>query len=294
MITVLGKPLRGPTPLTRLVLLALLSAALMLLDHRGQHLQGIRARLAVLVYPVQVVAELPIRFYHGVVDIFRSEASLRAERDRLLAERELHLARLQQFESVEAENARLRSLLDSSARVSARAVAADLVEVSLEPFSRRLLIRRGEQDKVYLGQPVIDAHGIVGQVTRVASNLSTVTLITDPGHAVPVINQRSGVRTLVFGSGERDGLSIPYLNKLADIQEGDVLVSSGMGGTFPADYPVAVVTRVVNDPNEGFLIVNARPAAQLEYGKQVMLIWPGQAVAAGTTSPTVSAKGKKP
>src|SRR5690242_16192408 len=130
MITVLGKPLRGPSPLTRLVLLAGLSAALMFLDHRGQHLQGLRSKLSVLVYPVQIVAELPIRFYNGIADIFRSDASVRADRDRLLGEREQYLARLQQFEAVEAENARLRALLDSGARVGNRAVAADLVEVS--------------------------------------------------------------------------------------------------------------------------------------------------------------------
>lgn len=288
MITVFGKPLRGPTPLSRLVLLAMLSAALMWLDHQGQQVQRLRNQLTLLVRPFQIVAEIPGRLYGGVADIFRSDESVLAERDRLLAEHEQLMTRLQQLESLEAENARLRALLDSAARVSNRAVAADLVEAGTEPFSRQLLIRRGESHGVYQGQPVIDAHGVVGQVTRVGTYLSTVTLITDPGHAVPVINQRSGQRAFVFGSGDRDKLAVPYLNKLAEFEEGDLLVSSGLGGTFPPDYPVAYVTKVENDPHEGFLKVDARPAAQLDHGKQVMLIWPGSAPA------TPIAKGKRP
>jgi rod shape-determining protein MreC len=289
MITVFGKPLRGPTPLSRLVLLAGLSAALMWFDHQGQHLQQLRNRLTILVRPFQVVAEIPGRAYQGVANVFRSDETVLAEREQLLAERERLLTRLQQFESLEAENARLRALLDSAARVANRAVAADLVEAGTEPFSRRLLIRRGERHGVYQGQPVIDAHGVVGQITRVGTYLSTVTLITDPGHAVPVINQRSGLRAFVFGSGDQGHLNVPFLNKLSDIQEGDLLVSSGMGGTFPPDYPVAYVTKVEDDPNEGFLKIEARPAAQLDHGKQVMLIWPGSLPGAPQT-----AKGKRP
>ncbi|HEY8554706.1 MAG TPA: rod shape-determining protein MreC [Burkholderiales bacterium] len=274
MLTVFGKPLRGPTPLTRLVLLALLSAALMMLDHRTQQLERVRAALMVILYPVQLVASVPVGVYNVLIDVLTTDEAVQAENERLKAERQQLLARLQQFEALEAENERLRAMLGAGARVAVRAVVAELAGVSLEPFSRRLLIRRGSRDGVYVGQPVIDAYGVVGQVTHVAPHVSTVTLITDPSHAIPVIDNRSGLRAMVFGSGEQDTLNVPYLSGIADIKEGDLLVTSGMGGVYPAGYPVAVVTSVEDNPSEGFLIVRARPAAQLNHGKQVLLIWP--------------------
>ena len=185
------------------------------------------------------------------------------------------LARLQQFDSLEAENIRLRNMLGSAARVADRALAADLKEVSPEPFTRKVVVARGSRDGVYVGQPVIDAHGIMGQVTQVASHVSRVTLITDAGHAIPVLDNRSGLRTLVFGTGDPDSMRVPYLTASEDIKEGDLLVSSGMGGTFPPGYPVAQVLKIANDPNESFLDILVKPAAQLNHGKQVLLIWPG-------------------
>lgn len=294
MITVYGKSLRGPSALTRLVLLGALSAGLMMLDHRSNHLKDIRSGLMVITYPFQWVVSLPVVMYDNVADLFTSGNTLRAERDKLTTANEQLQVRLQQFEALEAENERLRAMLGSAKRVANRALAADLVNVSLEPFSRRLLIERGEHDGVYAGQPVIDAHGVVGQLTQVGPNVSAVTLITDPGHAVPVLNQRSGLRAMVFGSGDHDELNVPYLTPVADVKEGDVFVSSGLGGTFPADYPVAVVTHVENDPSEGFLRVSARPAAQLNHGKQVLLIWPGQTNTADAKAGTAKPAPKTP
>lgn len=272
MITAFGKSFRGPSPLTRFVLLALLSAALMIFDHRGQYLQRLRAALMVVVYPIQVAASVPVELYHGLVDAFTSDDELKERNARLETEREQLLARLQRFDAVERENERLRTMLSAASRVANRVLVADLMEVSLEPFSRRLLIRRGSRDGVYIGQPAIDAFGIVGQVTQVSPVVSTVTLITDPSHAIPVIDNRSGLRTVVFGTGDEDALSVPYLSGVADIKEGDLLVSSGMGGVFPSGYPVATVTKITNDPSESFLQIQARPAARLNHGKQIMLI----------------------
>lgn len=276
MITVFGKPLRGPSNLTRLVLLVTLSLLLMMLDHRGQHLAQIRATLRVLLYPVQVVAALPSSAYHGISELFASSRVLREENKNLHAERQVLLARLQQFDALEAENQRLRALLGSAKRVAERVLAADLLEVSLEPFTRRIIIARGTRDGLYVGQAVIDAHGIMGQITDVAAHMSTATLITDPGHAIPVLVNRTGLRAIVAGTGEQDRLKVPYLTATVDIREGDLLISSGMGGTFPAGYPVAEVVRIVNDPNEAFLEISARPAARLNHSKRVLLIWPGR------------------
>lgn len=275
MINVFGRPIGAPSHLTRLVLLSALSVALMMLDHRGHHLEKIRAGLNTLAYPIQLVAATPAYVVGGMADFFTTRRTLRVDNEKLLAERQALLARLQQFEALEQENQRLRQMLVSAAMVADKAIAAELVEVSAEPFTRKVVVAKGAKDGVYVGQSVIDAHGIMGQVTQVAGNVSRVTFITDAGHAIPVLNNRSGLRALVFGTGNPDTVKVPYLTANADIQEGDLLVSSGMGGTFPPGYPVARVTKIVNDPNEAFLSITAKPAAQLNHGKQVLLIWRG-------------------
>ena len=275
MINVFGRSIGAPSSLTRLILLSALSVALMILDHRGHHLEKIRAGLNVLAYPILLIAAAPAYVGGGIADFFTTRGTLRQDNEKLLAERRALNAKVQQFDALEEENARLRRMLGSAAQVADKAIAAELIEVSSEPFTRKIVVAKGSRDGVYVGQSVIDAHGIMGQVTQVASQVSRVTLITDAGHAIPVLDNRSGLRMLVFGTGDPDTLKIPYLTSASDIKEGDLLVSSGMGGTFPPGYPVAQVSRIVNDPNEAFLAIAAKPAAQLNHGKQVMLIWRG-------------------
>lgn len=275
MTDVFGRVDRSPSSLTRLVILVLLSIVLMVLDHQGQHLPRIRATLSVIVYPIQFAAALPVRASTWITDLWVNEKALREHNEQLRAERGGDLARLQKFEALEAENRRLRDLLESAARVADHAVVAELMEVSLEPFTRKIVVAKGSREGVYLGQPVIDSHGIMGQITDLGIFSSKATLITDPGHAIPVLVNRNGLRTVVFGTGASDRVRIPYLTASADIAEGDLLVSSGMGGHFPPGYPVAQVTRIEKDPNEAFLKINAKPMARLNYGKEVLLIWPG-------------------
>lgn len=274
--------IRPPSNLTRLLLLILLSAALMTLDHRGQHLAQIRSALMVATYPIQLVAAVPARVVDGVRTLIRGREDLAQTVDSLKAERLQMSSRLQTLESLEAENERLRLLLGASRRAAERVLAAELLEVSSAPFSRRIMLGRGKQDGVYVRQPVIDAFGIIGQVTQVAPHISRATLITDPSHAIPVLVSRNGLRAIAFGTGEADNLAIRYLTPGADIREGDLLVTSGMGGTFPPRYPVARVEKITTDPNEAFIKVNAKPAAQLNASKQVLLIWYKPAAEAGT------------
>jgi rod shape-determining protein MreC len=262
----------------------------MVLDHRGGHLEKIRSALAVLATPVHMLAAVPTRLGGAVWDFFTSAHALREEIGTLTSERELLHARLQQFEALEAENDRLRKLLGSAQRVATRALAADLIEVSAEPFTRKIILARGSRDGVYVGQPVIDAHGVMGQVTQVAADVARVTLITDPGHAIPVQVNRNGLRALVFGTGASDTLDVPYLTANADIRQGDLLVSSGLGGNFPAGYPVAQVVSIVNDPNESFLEITAKAIAQLNHSRRALLIWPG--TAATSAVPPTKAAGK--
>lgn len=274
MLHVSGRQIRLPSNLTRFVLLALLSAALMLLDARGHHLQKIRAGLTVLFAPIQIVAAIPVRVGGWLWDFTRADSTRRQEAERLRAEQPILLARLQKYEALEAENAHLHQLLGTGALVADKAVAAELLEVASEPFRRTIVIAKGEKDGLYIGQPVIDAYGIRGQVSEVGILQSTAILITDPGHAIPVQVNRNGLRAIAFGTGAADTVSIRYLTASADIKPGDLLVSSGLGGGFPFGYPVAKVKKIVNDPNESFLDIVATPVAQLSHSREVLLIWP--------------------
>lgn len=278
--------IRAPSNLTRFVLLALLSVGLMLLDARGHHLQQIRRGLTVLFVPIQMVAAFPVRVGGAVIDFIRGDESLRAEIAHLRTEQPILLARLQKFEAIEAENAHLRQLLGTSALVADRAVAAELLEVASEPYRHAVIIAKGEKDGLYLGQPVIDTYGIRGQVSEVGILQSTVILITDPSHAIPVQVNRNGLRAIAFGTGSADSVSIRYLTASADIKVGDLLVSSGIGGGFPFGYPVATVTKIVDDPNESFLDISAAPVARLSHNKEVLLIWPAKS--------SMSVDAKKP
>jgi rod shape-determining protein MreC len=278
MFQIAGIQLRAPSNLTRFLLLAVLSVSLMLLDARAHHLQHIRAGLTVLLSPIQVIAAVPVRLGGAVMDFFRGDQPLHEELARLHTEQPLLLARMQRYEALEAENAHLRALLGTSALVADKAVAAELREVASEPFRRTLIIAKGEKDGLYVGQPVIDAYGIRGQVSEVGILQSKAILITDPGHAIPVQVNRNGLRAIAFGTGAPDSVSIRYLTASADIKEGDLLISSGIGGSFPYGYPVARIKQVINNPNEAFLDIIATPVALLGHDKEVLLIWPSQKV----------------
>lgn len=292
MLQIHGWQIRLPSNLTRFVLLALLSVSLMLLDARGHHLERIRAGLTVLFAPIQLVAAIPIRVGGWMVDFVRGDRTLHEEVEKLRAEQPLLMAKLQRYDALEAENAHLRELLGTSALVAEKAVAAELLEVASEPFRRTLVIAKGEKDGLYVGQPVIDAYGIRGQVSEVGVLESKVILITDPGHAIPVQVNRNGLRAIAFGTGAPDSVSIRYLTASADIKVGDLLVSSGIGGGFPFGYPVAKVAKIVNNPNESFLDITATPVAQLSHNREVLLIWPTKA--ALTPPAPKPAEDKKP
>ncbi len=276
MIGASSKPVRTVPLLIRLMLFSMLAVGIMVLDHQGQHLRQIRSALSYVTYPLIALAAIPARIGGGLSSAFTSEDEFRNRYASLREQHQLLQARLQKYEALDAENKRLRSLLGSATRVADRATVAELVEVSTEPFTRTIVIGKGGRDGVYLGQPVLDAYGVVGQVTEVSVHISRVTLITDPGHAIPVQVKRNGLRTILSGTGADDTLNIPYLTASANIQTGDLLTTSGMGGRFPPRYPVARITEVVNDPNEAFLKVTAEPVARLRHHKEVLLVWPGK------------------
>jgi len=265
--------MRGPSLGTRLFLLGIFSVLLMFLDHREHHLEAVRNALAVAVYPVRLAVDLPSRGLSWLAESVSSRGRLLDENRRLREERLEFLARLQRMEAVQAENTRLRALLDSAPRVSDRILVANILSVDLDPFQHRLVIDKGSSDGAYVGQAMLDAGGIVGQITRVEPWSSEAILISDPSHATPVEVNRNGLRTIALGTGDSSHINLPFLPNNADIRVGDLLVSSGLGGAFPPGYPVARVESIDRLPGEPFAHVIAEPTGSLNREREVLLVW---------------------
>lgn len=264
------------TDLLRFALLVCLSVALMIVDFRSQYAHYVRSSLAIFVTPLQVVATLPQEIAERVNIWFISSEGLRGEHEVLKSEHVKLKAKLQKMQALERENENLRHLLHAAKKVPDRVLMAELIEVSLDPYTHKILVDKGLNDGAHIGQPVFDPGGVMGQITQVMPFTSAVTLITDPSHALPVQVQRNGLRAIAFGTGKSDRLRISYLSPNADIRVGDVLLSSGLGGRFPVGYPAAKVIAVKNDPGEAFLSIDAIPIAQIDRASQVLLVWRGE------------------
>lgn len=250
-----------------------ISLALMVADHRQHHLEGIRATLSVLLSPLRVIVNLPHTAGQWFSETLASRDRLQQENQELRKENLLLQARQQKLAALEAENMRLRNLLDSSFKIGDRVLIAELVAVDLDPYRQQVLVNKGSSSGVYEGQPVLDADAVMGQVTHVTPFSSTVLLITDAGHALPVQVNRNGLRTVAVGTGRINRLELPHLPNNADIRIGDLLVTSGLGGRFPPGYPVAVVTSVEREAGQPFAKVTARPSAHLERTREALLVW---------------------
>ncbi len=268
---------RVPALGLRLVVLLILSIVLMVLDHRQNHLQALRQGIGAVVYPLQVVVDAPFRLWEWVREGSTQRNQLQLELSRLQAERLLTNARLQRMTALEAENARLRDLLEARAQVRDEVRVAEIMSVDANPYRHNIVIGIGAREGAYDGQAIVDAAGVIGQVIQTGLTNSQAMLISDPSHSLPVEVNRTGVRTIANGTGEIDRLDLPFVTNNADIQPGDLLVTSGLGGAFPAGYPVAVVETVTRVPQEPFAEVTARPAASLDQVREVMLIWSARA-----------------
>ena len=256
----------------RLMLYGLLAVVLMAMDHRGHYVPRVRSMAEYLVEPVYHVMEWPVRAMRNVYGQFQSRRSLRHENSDLKAQLLGQQGALQRLETVLEENRRLRALIEGADGQSFEFQFAELVRVDLDPFSHKVIVDRGSTDQVEVGQAVIDGAGVMGQVEDVHPHFSEIRLISDPNHALPVQINRTGLRTVAFGTGETDLLSLPSVPRQADVREGDLVVTSGLGNRFPGGYPVAVVSVV--DRREGltFVQVAATPLAALDRGREVLLI----------------------
>ena len=257
----------------RFLLLAGLSILFLVTDHRNNHLDAARKAIGATVYPLRVVVDAPVSLWRWIVDTTASRNELRLENSRLNIERLLTRARLQRYAALEAENTRLRTMLEATTRVRHRVRIAEIMSVSSNPFRHVLVVNKGTRDGVFDGQALIDAHGVVGQIIKAGVLSSQGILISDPDHALPIEVNRNGLRTIAVGTGEFDRLVLPFLPNNADIRVGDLLVTSGLCGAFPAGYPVAIVDSVLRIPQEPFAAVSAQPSAALNQVKEIMLIW---------------------
>ncbi|MGE5153677.1 MAG: rod shape-determining protein MreC [Bdellovibrio bacteriovorus] len=256
------------------MILAILAAlGLIVADHRYQHLGALRSTLSVMVYPVQVLADLPVRLARSAQGRLADEGMLRDQNEALRRENLVLNARLQQLLALESENMRLRDLLGSSFRIGERVLIAEILAVDLDPGRHQVLVNKGTRSGVFVGQPVLDANAVMGQVVRTNPLSSTVLLITDSEHALPVEVNRNGLRTIARGTGVGQELELLHIPKNADVRVGDLLVTSGMGGRFPRGYPVARVTTVRHDPDDPFTVVMAEPTARLDRSREVLLVW---------------------
>jgi len=269
-----GKIGRGNVPLgLRFLLISVVSASLMLLDHREEHLSRIRQAFSLVVYPIQVGVDLPFAGWRLASRALSDQSALLEENSQLKSERLDVDVRLQRLAALEAENDRLRAMLDSSARVSDRVLVVEILAVDLDPYRQRFTINRGLNDGVYVGQALLDAEGVVGQIVSVELMTSEVVLISDADHALPVAINRNGLRTIAVGTGDSSRLRLPYLTNSADVEPGDLLMSSGLGGVFPSGYPVGQVLEVQRRPGQSFAEVIAEPAARLDRDREVLLVW---------------------
>jgi len=222
------------------------------------------------------LGNLPQQFSDRLSGTFATRDDL-LSRNEALHERLLVLERrAMKYASLATENSRLRELLNGSSMLDDRVVIADVVGVTPDPFSHEIVLNKGRRDRVSVGQAVLDAHGLMGQVIQVGALTSRIMLISDSSHAVPVEVNRSGLRAVLLGTGKNRSLELVHVPDTADVREGDLLVSSGLGGRFPKGYPVATVTRIERDPGEPFVTIDASPLAQLNQSNLVLIVFPGE------------------
>ena len=260
----------------RLIVFIVISIVVMTVDHRLNHLELVRSYISNAIYPLQYAVNLPARLASWSYESLSERSRLLAENRALKATLLDMQARQQKLEVLETENTHLRALLGSSARVQQNVLVAEQIAVDLDPYKQQILIDKGTNDNVYIGQPLIDANGIMGQIIHTSANTATALLISDPNHALPVEVVRNGLRSVVAGLGQTDAVELLHIPASADIKVGDTLVTSGLGTRFPTDYPVARIITVEHPPGKAFAQVYAKPTAQLNRSREVLLVWHNQ------------------
>ncbi len=250
-----------------------LAIALMVMDKRSENFSSIRAAMSLPIAPFQYMVGLPAKFVDNVKIMFITHDNLIKENLRLKADQLVLRAQLQRLLAIESENNYLKALLQSSRQVKGKTLIAELLAVTSEPFVNQVILDKGAKDGVYVGQPVLDASGVMGQVTQAGPITSRVLLVNDPRSGIAVQNARNGVRAIATGDSYSGKVKLMYVPKTADIRESDVFVTSGLGDHYPEGYPVGKVLKVEKDPTHQFATIYLQPSAHLDSSRQVLLVW---------------------
>lgn len=272
----------------RLVFYLALAMVLMVLDHRNGWLWQVRNTASMVVEPVYRLAGLPGNGIRALTIAFADRKLLTEQNQRLREDLLLANARLNRMASVAEQNERLKGLLDTQHSLDLNVQLARVVGVDLGTYQQRLVVNLGARDGVHIGQPVIDAHGVMGQVVQVLPTTAVVMLVTDPSHAIPVVDERSGLRTVAYGARDGDGIVLPNIPLAADVRVGDRLLTSGLGGRFPPGFPVGSIVGVGLGDSGMFRMAEVRPAADVDRSDDVLLLH-DQAEPDGPPAPAVPA-----
>ena len=283
---------RGPSPLARLTFFTIVAIALMIADHRFHALERVRMSLSVLVHPVQQLASVPGDVLGRAADYFASQDRLLRENSDLKVKVLENAAAAQEAKMLRAEHQQILAMSERRARYEDRGIVAEVIYNARNPFTRKVVVDKGLTHGIQSGMPVIDGNGVVGQITNVGPFTSEVTLVTEKDQSVPVMLTRNGLRAIAVGSGKDGSIDIPFMPVGADIQNGDLFVSSGIDGTYPAGLVVARVAAVEKNTAYVFAKITAQPAAGVENHRFVLVL------AAPPSAPprpeAVKEEGRKP
>ncbi len=289
---------RGPSPTVRLVFFAVLSLLLMFVDARYRYLESARSTLSVVVAPVQAIASFPARIWNQVGDYFSAQSDLKNQNQVLHQQHLGDAVQLAQLQTLQTENQQLRNLSTLPLRNTYTSQLAEVIYTERDLFKRKIIVNKGTDAGLQAGQVVMDDAGIVGQITRVYPWLSEVTLITEKDHVVPVQVLRNGLRTIIFGAGDTSQLVLRYMPISADIQNDDVLVTSGIDGIFPAGIPVAKVTKIERDAAYPFARITCLPIGGVDKHRHLLILsslpkLPEMPVAESGVEDTKNAKARR-
>lgn len=266
---------QGPSALSKLVFFSAFALLLMVADARFGLTQPVRSAIVTLIYPLQWLAMEPVRASQSLGSYFASLSQAQAEAEASRRELARQLLRGGQVEQLEIENQRLRQLLDLRGRVAPSATAAEVLYEAADAYTRKVIIDKGQLAKVVLGSPVIDPAGVLGQVTRVHPLVSEVTLVVDRDLTIPVLNVRTGLRSVAYGdSSGGGGLELRFIGSNADVQEGDLLTTSGVDGIYPPGLPVAKVDRIERRAESAFARIHCKPLALAGGARHVLVLKP--------------------
>ncbi len=251
----------------------IVSVALLLSEHKSSKIDGLRSTLSFFVDPLKYLVDFPNFLVERASNLINSYQVLRKENESLREAYLINQTKMLKFSALENENIRLRALLENSFKLGEQVLVAELLSVNIVPYEHIVVVNKGTRFGVHPQQPVLDSNGVVGQVFRALPFTSEIMLITDPNHAIPVQVNRNGLLTIAVGSGQLNRLLLPYLPSNADIRPGDLLITSGLGGTFPQGYPVAVVDEFTSEPSKAFSNITATPKALLDRSRELMIVW---------------------